>query len=388
MKPATVVLVLLIFTSISVSAEIELPAPGITPDSIFYGLDKALERVRFALARDEVSKAKLQVEFANERIAEAKEMTEKGKPEYLPGLLKDYETNIARSNEIIETAKGIEIDTSQVDELVATATAVHVDVLEAVLEVADPQAKDAIQRSIARSEKGQEEALNRLGEVKPGRSAELYLMIAEKRLNKAARKVNTGDIEEAESLVEDYRKKAGKSMEMLERAKELNIDVTEVEETVLTATSTHQELLLGILETMPEESKEAIERAIDVATRGREEALKALNLTLPPQAERAKAGRQEDGDSRIIPETPRKTPSPINETPAEEPREEREEERIPEPPVTPKAPIETEPQPETPAPPSEAEPLKEPETPETREPPETEETPSQLETPAGGSGRP
>jgi hypothetical protein len=378
MKAIPIILLALMLTPLNVTGQEALPDPGITPDSMFYGLEKAFEKVQLTLARDEVSKARLRLELANERIAEGKSMVEKGKPEYLPDLVEEYEENLGKSQELAEAARAKGKQTFVVDELVAQATSVHVEVLEDVLEKVPEQAKPAIEKAITSSARGQEESLVRLGEVVPERSAELYLSIAEKRLIRARIRAEAGDSEEAEDLVEEYNRKADRSLEMLKKAKTMGRDVTEVQEKVLAATSTHQEVLQDVYDMVPEEAKEAIERAMEVSTRGKEEALQALNIALPPQAERARAGKQGDGDRGEIPEVARGLPItvPAPETQEEDDREEKEE-RVPETETpTPTETLVTTPKPETPAP---------TEPPVTTEP-ETPETPTQAETPGGQRG--
>lgn len=59
----------------------DLEDPGITPDSILWGLDKAIEQFTLALTFDNIKKAKLHVKFANERLQEVKLMIEQNKLE-------------------------------------------------------------------------------------------------------------------------------------------------------------------------------------------------------------------------------------------------------------------------------------------------------------------
>ena len=57
---------------------LEVEDAGITPDSAFYGLDKAMERVRLAFAFGKVNKAKLRLRYAEERLSEAEQMVGNG----------------------------------------------------------------------------------------------------------------------------------------------------------------------------------------------------------------------------------------------------------------------------------------------------------------------
>ncbi len=60
---------------VEVSADAKAQA-GVTPDSIFWGLDTAMENVEVALTFNDDSKAKKRILFAKERLVEAKIMTD------------------------------------------------------------------------------------------------------------------------------------------------------------------------------------------------------------------------------------------------------------------------------------------------------------------------
>jgi hypothetical protein len=142
------------------------------------------------------------------------------------------------------------------------------------------------------------------------------LKFAEKRLLKARERVGEGEVKEAEELVEEYERKVSKSLEMVERAEILGRNVTKVNELIASATSAHLEVLQEVYEKVPDEAKPAIGKALNVSQRGHEEASEALRRApvpppLPPQAERARAGRQGDGDrERGPPERPTVPPEP------------------------------------------------------------------------------
>lgn len=99
---ATVSLTLLVtamFMMGLVSAENETIEPGINnelgnsglkPGSVFYGLDIAAERVRMAFTFDKQKKAEYGLEIAEERLAEAKELSEKGNREKSDVAVKNH----------------------------------------------------------------------------------------------------------------------------------------------------------------------------------------------------------------------------------------------------------------------------------------------------------
>ena len=80
MKNTKFVLIALLFVPFLVfaqSSQTTLPSAGITPESSFYFLDRLGENLRQFFTFSPEAKAKLQIEFAGERIAEIKIMVEK-----------------------------------------------------------------------------------------------------------------------------------------------------------------------------------------------------------------------------------------------------------------------------------------------------------------------
>lgn len=132
-----------------------LPDPGIKPDHPLYWLDRAFESLQMAFTFNDTNRAQLQIEFANERVAEAKAMIEKGKIEYVPTLMTDYQEHIDYARQVSSLAQDTELS-----ELVAVATGIHQVILSEILEKVPPQAKSSIEASIQTSERGQQEALN------------------------------------------------------------------------------------------------------------------------------------------------------------------------------------------------------------------------------------
>ncbi|MDI6859084.1 MAG: DUF5667 domain-containing protein [Methanocellales archaeon] len=75
------IMLVMTFMPTSVAQAPELPDPGITPDSTFYGLDVALDRISLLIAsfRGPQVHALKGLEIAQERLAEARAMAERGK---------------------------------------------------------------------------------------------------------------------------------------------------------------------------------------------------------------------------------------------------------------------------------------------------------------------
>jgi hypothetical protein len=94
-------------TAYAQDEELELPDPGITPDSPFYALDMFFEGVQEFFTFDPQAKARLHVAFAAERIAEIKVMLEtKGvEAKGLDVAQARLEAHVAKAVDIIENEK-------------------------------------------------------------------------------------------------------------------------------------------------------------------------------------------------------------------------------------------------------------------------------------------
>ncbi|HDJ96816.1 MAG TPA: hypothetical protein ENG45_01955 [Candidatus Aenigmarchaeota archaeon] len=248
----------------------ELPAAGIMPDSPLYVFKKLFEKLDLFLTFEEVAKAEKHLKYAEVRLAEAREMIEKGKTEYVDELLEEYEDNLEMANQIAKVAQKLGKNVSKVVELVAIATTMHLDVLEGVYEKVPEQAKPAIEKAMNFSKKGNKEALNVLKNVLPERAAEVNFFIAEKILAKALEKANKGDVDNIDELMKEYSLRVNESSEFVKIAKSLGKNVTNVEKLVERTTLIHTAILENVYEKVPEQAKQAVIKALNVSTKGRE----------------------------------------------------------------------------------------------------------------------
>lgn len=141
---------------------------GVTPDSILHGLDKALERIDLALTFGQANKAEKRLQIANERLAELKEMIDKGKPEFTEELTDDYEEEIRELSEIASTAQLLKDDKTNLETLIALATSQHLDILAEIYDKVPEQAQTSIESAMEVSVQGRDsvvEALKKKGEL-------------------------------------------------------------------------------------------------------------------------------------------------------------------------------------------------------------------------------
>ena len=119
----------------------------ISKDSIFWGLDRAMERIQIAMAGTPEEKIVLRLKFANERLAEINDMNLKNKPNE---ALKAEEK---RQNII----KDIEAESSLLpvdkQEAVLSHLQKHIEILNTVKENAPEQAQAGLNNALENSNK-------------------------------------------------------------------------------------------------------------------------------------------------------------------------------------------------------------------------------------------
>jgi len=183
---------------------VELPGPGLTPDSPFYFLERFAEGIGTFFTFGDLNKAARYAALASERIAEAQAVINKGKPEVAEKALKRYEDQLGRALAKAETAKTKGQNIERVTEIVATATSKHLTVLEGVLEKVPEAAKEAITRALEKSKNGHITALKALAGENPGKAVEINIDSSKGRLEKAKQEAAKGNKEKVEKALEDY----------------------------------------------------------------------------------------------------------------------------------------------------------------------------------------
>jgi hypothetical protein len=169
-------------------AEEEFSNPGITPDSPWYFLDDVLERAQLTFTFNEEAKARLELSFADERIAEVRAMIEEKKEDAAEKATTRYEA-------ILERVEGKELS-PEVLARITEATGKHEAVLERVLANAPEDAKEKLAEVIERAKERHEarfEALLEGDEAEAGRVAGAVL---ETRLHELKEAVESGELTE------------------------------------------------------------------------------------------------------------------------------------------------------------------------------------------------
>lgn len=158
-----IIISLLLVSSLGISAqEIKLITPGITPDSPLYFLERIFEEIGTFLTFGKVAKAERYANLANERIAEAKAMADKGKPELVEKTLVIYQDQREKSLIKLKEARVKGEETTEVEQLIAKTTPRHLEVLKDIYHKVPTETKEVIKSTIIISGKEQEQVVELL----------------------------------------------------------------------------------------------------------------------------------------------------------------------------------------------------------------------------------
>jgi cellobiose-specific phosphotransferase system component IIA len=177
MKITSLLISLIFLFSLGVGVlaqEIELPDPGLTPNSPFYFMEIIAEEIGTFFTFGDLKKAERYAALAAERLAEVQVIAGKGKPELVEKTLVRYKNQLEKSMAWAERSESKGENIEKVMEVltrVGQATSKHLEVLAEVYEKVPEQAKPAIENAMKVSLKGHEKAVealkaqNALGEV-------------------------------------------------------------------------------------------------------------------------------------------------------------------------------------------------------------------------------
>lgn len=170
---------------------------GSTPSSFFYFFDTTFENISLFFTFDSEKKAEKALNYAEERLAEIREISSDNNPERIGKAMANYEDKISlateRAGNIEEEKASVLLNT------ISEKTEAHQKTLSDILNEVPENAKEAITKAIEVSKRGQEEA-NRRNEELKGEVERLRAEIAELKAENENQEETT-DNEEREKPV-------------------------------------------------------------------------------------------------------------------------------------------------------------------------------------------
>jgi hypothetical protein len=154
--------------------------------------------------------------------------------------------------------------------------------------------------------------------------AKRYTNLASERIAEAKEMIEKDNSKATEKALTRYEDHLDRALAHTEKAKQKDLDTEEVMTLVSEATLKHQYVLADVYEKVPEQAKDAIQKAMEKSMKGYEEALKAISgekkEEMKPKGEeiREKVEGKLKGKKEEI-EIPEEIPQPPEEIPAPEP---------------------------------------------------------------------
>ncbi len=272
---AVVIITTPLFSSAAYAQDEELPDPGITPDSPLYFMDNLGKQLGMAFTFGSEAKIRKALQYAEERLAEARDMALKNRIREEERATQGYGEFLAIATTKMEEVRNEGIS-DNISELVALTTSKHMSVLDRVKDNVPERAKEAIARAFEESMNGQQNALRLLSRERLERAMEINLGTVEDRLNRAREKAEEDNAEGMEEALEDADRMFRFGEEISEVARGLGRDTTSVEQLVAEATSNHLDVLTEVYNRVPEQERAAIQNAIANTVANRERTVEAL----------------------------------------------------------------------------------------------------------------
>ncbi|MCJ7605308.1 MAG: DUF5667 domain-containing protein, partial [Dehalococcoidales bacterium] len=205
----------------------ELPEPGLLPDSPFYLLDKFSKSIGMFFAFGDEANAGKALDYAGERLAEARAMKAKNKLREMEQATDDYQDFMERVRTRLNAT--VEAGTSDnISERVALATGRHFNVLDDLAEDLPEEAVGAVNRARLASMNGQENALRALVRTRAERALELNSDAIEGQLERLRTRAGQNGADEVEEELVITDRLLQLEEELTALAEEQGIDLTAV----------------------------------------------------------------------------------------------------------------------------------------------------------------
>ncbi|MFC2002107.1 DUF5667 domain-containing protein [Chloroflexota bacterium] len=322
----------LVFNGNAYAYDEKLPDPGITPDSPFYFVDNWGKKIEMLFTFGAEAKALKAIEYAEERLAEARIMAIKNRAEGIKQATGGYREYVAIVNEKSDEAiqQGISGD---ITEIVATATSKHLSILDTVKDTAPVEAKASIAQAQAASLNGQQNALRALAREKPQKALQISLANIEDRLYRVKAKAEENNTEALSDAVQDTEKLLAFVEELTTIAQGLGLDDSATEKLVSGATAVHLKILSEVYEQANEQAKMTVTNVLTQSEKKRDKVSESPEKKDNPTTDRVKYAelqkipqKSEKAGVKIWPEVPKQETSKNNVIKENEQRDKFEEE--------------------------------------------------------------
>ncbi len=258
-----IMLITMLFSSVLYAQDEDLPSPGLTPDSPFYFFDKLGKNIGLFFAFGSEAKARKALQYAGERLAEARLMVAKNKLKEMEDATNDYDKYMTMVREKL-TENSQQGWSANISERVAMVTNRHLDILENFKDKVPERTREALGRTREASINGQVNALRVLSVKKPQRALDICANVTEEQLEKIRVKVSANVTTASVTDVLDYAERiAALEEELTVKAAAIGANVTALQERLAHSTANRLEMLSAVYAKVPVQAQPAIASAIE-----------------------------------------------------------------------------------------------------------------------------
>jgi len=244
------------------------------PGDTLYHVKLGVEQVRRVLNTGDTARVKLELAFAGVRLEEMEALANEA-PDRIGTVTSRYERNIAMAIERTEYV-GNGGASASVSEEAALTMSRHLCVLDGIEDNVPETAREAIRHAKEIAIGGQIEALRILTRENPLRAAEINLDTLQNRLYRAKVNAERNEAAEVEIALRQFEELRRFGEEISQTAKGLGYNTAAVDELNAHATSAQLEVLGDIYGKVSEETKGAVEKALEVSVEGHGQAVEGL----------------------------------------------------------------------------------------------------------------
>ena len=185
-------------------------AAGITPGSVLYGLDRALERLSLFLSFNDAARAEKHLKIASERLAELQETVDRGRPEYIEDLTTEYAGNIEAAEGMASSTGISEEERQRMSSVLSLERSWHAFVLEDLEERVSGESLKDIEKALKASQMGSGKHVDRSKAINGSVKGDLER--AAERAEEEKKKVEEKSEEVLDSLSDKVTEKALKKI--------------------------------------------------------------------------------------------------------------------------------------------------------------------------------
>ncbi|MFC1899197.1 DUF5667 domain-containing protein [Chloroflexota bacterium] len=277
------------------------------PGDTLYSVKLGTEQIQRIVTFDDVAEVELELKFASTRLDELEEIISMPASQTaittgsydriltmsIINVIQNEQnqlfTNTAQSDRIAIAVSGYERnlnlaitkaekirDGETSMETVALAILNHLDRLDKIEDGASGGARGAVSNYKEISINGQIRALQNLAKVDPVRATEINLQATQGRLDRANSEATKGNSRGMEDALQEYEKLRRFGEEISNSIEMKRQDAIPIDELNAQATTEHMESLGSIYRNAPQDTKYAVEQAIDVAIETHGHAIQGL----------------------------------------------------------------------------------------------------------------